>query len=39
MRKVDATRLKTNDRQPLPDELLRPPGDAQWFADQVSKVK
>ena len=39
MRKVDAAQLKTNDRQRLADELLRLSGEAQWFADQVSKVK
>ena len=39
MRKVDAGRLKPNDRQRLADELLRLSGEAEWFADQVSKVK
>jgi hypothetical protein len=39
MRKVDAAQLKPNDRQRLADELLRLSGEAQWFADQVSKVK
>jgi hypothetical protein len=39
MRKVDAGRLKPNDRQRLADELLRLSSEAHWFADQVSKVK
>jgi len=39
MRKVDAGRLKPNDRQRLADELLRLSSEAEWFADQVSKVK
>ena len=39
MRKVDAAQLKPNDRQRLADELLRLSGEAQWLADQVSKVK
>ena len=39
MREVDAAKLKTNDRQGLADELLRLSGEAQWLADQVSKVK
>jgi hypothetical protein len=39
MRKVDAAELKPNDRQRLAEELLRLSAEAQWFADQVSKVK
>jgi hypothetical protein len=37
MRRVDVTEIKPNDRQCLADELLRLCGEAQWFADQVSK--
>jgi hypothetical protein len=39
MRKVDAAVLKHNDRQRLADELSRLSGEAQWFADQVSKAQ
>ena len=34
---VDAAEIKPNDRQRLADELSRLSGEAQWFADQVSK--
>jgi hypothetical protein len=37
MRKVDAVRLNPGDRQRLADELSRLSGEAQWFADQVTK--
>jgi hypothetical protein len=39
MRKIDAAVPKPNDRQRLADELSRLSGEAQWFADQVSKAQ
>jgi hypothetical protein len=39
MRKVDVAHVKPNELQRLADELLRLSGEAEWFANQVSKVK
>jgi len=39
MRKFDVADVKPNERQRLAGELLRLSGEAEWFADQVSKVK
>ena len=39
MRKVDVAHVKPNELQRLADESLRLSGEAEWFANQVSKVK